>query len=92
MGQQLTQIVTWIIIGAIAGYFAGRVMWGANFRPLRAIIIGLIGALVGGLLFNFLRISLPFTQGITITLNDLIVAFVGALVVLFIVGLIDRRV
>jgi len=41
-------ILTWIIVGAIAGWLAGKVMKGRGFGLLGNVVIGVIGALVGG--------------------------------------------
>jgi uncharacterized membrane protein YeaQ/YmgE (transglycosylase-associated protein family) len=72
-------ILWWIIIGAVAGWLAGKVMKGKGFGFLGNLVIGIIGALIGGLLFGLLGIS---TYGL---LGSLITAFVGAVVLLWIV-------
>jgi uncharacterized membrane protein YeaQ/YmgE (transglycosylase-associated protein family) len=72
-------ILWWIIIGAAAGWLAGKVMKGKGFGFLGNLVVGIIGALIGGLLFGLLGIS---TYGL---LGSLITAFVGAIVLLWIV-------
>src|SRR5260221_10650418 len=89
----LGQLLTWIIIGAIAGWLAGLVLRGRHMGTLWNIIIGLIGAIVGGILFNLLKIPIPaaLNASIELKLADIIIAFVGAIVVLLIASLIYRR-
>lgn len=43
-------LLTWLVVGAIAGWLAGQVMKGSGFGLIGDIVIGVIGALVGGLL------------------------------------------
>lgn len=81
-------IIGWIVLGAIAGWLASMVM-GTNRRQgcFMDIIVGIVGALLGGLVFNMIG-----GRGVTgFNLWSLFVAFVGAVVLLFIVGLFRRR-
>ncbi|MHB0938651.1 MAG: GlsB/YeaQ/YmgE family stress response membrane protein [Armatimonadota bacterium] len=81
-------IIGWIILGAVAGWLASLVM-GTNRRQgcFMDIVIGIVGALIGGLLFNLLG-----GRGVTgFNLWSLFVAFLGAVILLFIVGLFRRR-
>lgn len=78
-------IVSWIILGGIAGWLASIVMK-RNDRMgcITNIIAGIVGAAVGGWVF-----SLFGGQGVTgFNLPSLLVAFVGAIIVLAIVNLI----
>jgi uncharacterized membrane protein YeaQ/YmgE (transglycosylase-associated protein family) len=47
-------LISWIIIGLIAGFLAGKVMKGTGYGIVGDIIVGLVGALVGGFLANLL--------------------------------------
>jgi len=76
-------LLTWVIVGAIAGWLAGKVMKGSGFGLIGDIVIGVIGALVGGWLAGTLLHMPGAISGFNLT--TLIVAFVGALVVLFVV-------
>lgn len=78
------QIITWLIIGLVAGYLASVLIRGRNMSIGSSIIVGLIGAVIGGLLFALLRIQVPesLAGGITIRYIDVIVSFVGAIIVL----------
>ena len=79
-------LLAWLVVGLIAGWLAGQVMKGSDFGLLGDIVIGVIGALVGGWLAStFLKIP-DAINGINVP--TIVVAFVGAVVVLFIVRLI----
>jgi uncharacterized membrane protein YeaQ/YmgE (transglycosylase-associated protein family) len=49
-------LIAWVLIGLIAGWLAGKVTRGAGFGCLADIILGLIGALLGGWIFSKLGI------------------------------------
>lgn len=87
------QVVTWIVIGVIAGFLAGLLIRGERMSLLRSILVGLAGAVVGGFLLTVLRIPIPsaLNASLNIRLIDIIVAFLGAILVLLIVNLIWRR-
>ena len=79
--------LVWIIFGAIAGWIASIVM-GRNKKmgAIANIVVGIIGAFIGGFIMDFFG-----AQGVTgFNLPSLIVAIVGAVVLLFVVGLFRR--
>lgn len=76
----------WIIIGAVAGWLAGTLMRGGGFGFLVNVIVGIAGGLIGGWVFGLLGIT---TSGI---IGSLITAFVGAVLLLWIISLFKRRV
>ena len=76
-------LLTWIIVGLIAGVLASLVM-GGGFGIIGDIIIGIVGAFVGGWLFAKLGVSSPF-GGLP---GTIFVAFIGAVVLLLILRLI----
>ncbi len=80
----LTALIWMLVIGAIAGWFAGLVMKGRGFGLIGNIVVGIVGAVIGGFLFNALGIAF---WGL---LGTLLVAFIGSVILLFIVGLIKR--
>lgn len=88
------QLITWLIIGLVAGFLATVLVRGRRFGTLGNIIVGLIGALVGGFLFSILglQVSPALAGGITLRYIDIIVSFIGAVLVLAIVGVVGRRV
>jgi uncharacterized membrane protein YeaQ/YmgE (transglycosylase-associated protein family) len=82
--MDLTSIVMFLIIGAIAGWLAGVVMKGGGFGLIGDIVVGIIGAFIGGWLFGVLGIFAGGLVGAVIT------AFVGACVLLFVIRLIKK--
>jgi len=81
-------LFTWIVVGAIAGWLAGKVMKGSGFGLIGDIVIGVIGALVGGWLASTLFHAPGAISGFNPT--TIVVAFLGALVVLFVVRAVRR--
>ncbi len=79
-------ILTWLIVGAIAGWLAGQVTKGRGFGLIGNMIIGIIGALVGGWLAGAVFNISSAISGFNLT--TIIVAFLGAVVVLYIAKLI----
>ncbi|WRS28480.1 GlsB/YeaQ/YmgE family stress response membrane protein [Oscillospiraceae bacterium MB08-C2-2] len=81
-------IIGWIIIGALAGWIASMIT--GNNREMGAgknILVGVIGAFIGGLIMNFLGGS-----GVTgFNLWSLLVSIIGAVVLLLIVNAFSRR-
>ncbi len=78
--------LTWIIVGLIAGILASVVMGGIGYGIIGDIIVGIIGAFLGGWLFSRLGVNTPF-GGLA---GTIFVAFIGAVVLLFIIRLIGR--
>ncbi|MDQ8028847.1 GlsB/YeaQ/YmgE family stress response membrane protein [Brevundimonas sp. GCM10030266] len=79
-------ILGWIVIGIAAGWLAEQVM-GRNHGLLTNLIVGVVGALLGGFIAgNLLGIPVGGFNLIT-----LLVAFLGACLLLFLVGLVKRR-
>ncbi|NRB61734.1 MAG: GlsB/YeaQ/YmgE family stress response membrane protein [Saprospiraceae bacterium] len=66
-----------IVLGAIAGWLAGKIMKGKGFGIVMNIILGIIGAIVGGWLFDILGIYTKAGLG-----GSLITATVGAIAIL----------
>ena len=78
-------ILTWLIVGLVAGVLASFVV-GGGFGLLGDIIIGIIGAFIGGWIFAQLGLGAP--GGLV---GTILVAFVGAVVLLLLLRLIRRR-
>jgi len=74
-----------IIIGGIAGWLAGKIMKGGGFGLVMNIVLGIIGSMVGGWVFNFLGLS---TDGGTI--GSLVTALVGSVLILYVARLIKK--
>lgn len=77
-------LLTWLIVGLIAGVLASLVMGGTGYGLIGDIIIGIVGAFVGGWIFAALEVSSPFA-GLA---GTIFVAFIGAVVLLFALRLI----
>jgi uncharacterized membrane protein YeaQ/YmgE (transglycosylase-associated protein family) len=78
-------LLTWLIVGLIAGVLASLVM-GGGYGIIGDIIIGIVGAFIGGWLFGQLGVGTPF-GGLA---GTIFTAFIGAVVLLFILRLISR--
>jgi uncharacterized membrane protein YeaQ/YmgE (transglycosylase-associated protein family) len=79
-------ILVILLVGLIAGFLAGKIMRGTGFGIVGDILIGIIGALIGSVLFNALHIG-PIGG---FWLNAIITSTVGAVVLLFIIGMFRR--
>ena len=87
----LAQFITWIVMGLLGGTLAGLIITRERkgFGLARNMGLGLAGAIVGGLLFRLLGL-LPGLDQISISLRDVVAAFVGSLIVLAAIGLWQR--
>lgn len=82
-------ILTWLVVGLIAGWLAGQFVRGSGYGMLGDIIVGIVGALVGGYLASTLfGISAPLTG---INLSTILVSFLGSVLLIFILRLIGGR-
>ena len=80
-------IIAWLILGLIAGFIASRIVNKAGEGFLLDIVLGIVGAVVGGYLFSVFGAS-----GVTgLNLYSLLVAVVGAIVVLVAYHAVVRR-
>ena len=77
--------VWFILIGLIAGWLAGQVMKGGGFGVVGDIVVGVVGAVLGGYLFRLLGLSAGGLIG------SLIVATIGAIVLIFLIRLVKRH-
>jgi uncharacterized membrane protein YeaQ/YmgE (transglycosylase-associated protein family) len=87
----LNQVIVWIIVGLLGGSLAALIITRERkgFGILRNLAVGLIGALVGGLLFRVLGIF-PALDKIAISLRDIVAAVIGSLLVLTAIWLKQR--
>ena len=78
------EVITWLIVGALAGSLAGMLvkLRKEGFGRLINLGIGLVGALLGGFLFKVLGIKLGILGSITINLQEVVAGVVGALLFL----------
>lgn len=78
-------ILTWLIVGLVAGVLASLVVGGVGL--IGDIVVGIVGAFVGGWIFDALGVNTPF-GGLA---GTIFVAFIGAVVLLFLLHLIAGR-
>ncbi|HUF66166.1 MAG TPA: GlsB/YeaQ/YmgE family stress response membrane protein [Gemmatimonadaceae bacterium] len=79
-------ILMWLVVGLVAGVLASLVMGGTGYGLIGDIVIGIAGAFIGGWLFARLGVTAPFggIAGVIFT------AFIGAIVLLFLLRLIRQ--
>jgi uncharacterized membrane protein YeaQ/YmgE (transglycosylase-associated protein family) len=82
-------ILAWIVVGLIAGWLASQVMRGGGYGLIGDIIVGIVGALIGGFLAANLLNRPNAVNGINIT--SILVAFVGAVILLAILRVVSGR-
>src|SRR5262245_16234081 len=88
--MQLTNdsLLVMLVVGGVAGWLAGLVMRGSGYGIIGDIIVGLVGALVGSYLVQALKLSVHVGHPV---LDKGVVAFIGAVILLFVIGLFRRR-
>ncbi|HVH62612.1 MAG TPA: GlsB/YeaQ/YmgE family stress response membrane protein [Candidatus Dormibacteraeota bacterium] len=79
-------LLGFIILGAIAGWLAGKIMSGHGYGIIWDIVLGVVGAFVGGFIFSLIFGTQP--TGLVISF---IVALVGAIVLVAIIHLVKRE-
>jgi uncharacterized membrane protein YeaQ/YmgE (transglycosylase-associated protein family) len=80
-------ILAWIILGLIAGFIASKLVNRTGEGPLMDIVLGIVGAVVGGWLFTYFG-----AVGITgFNLYSMLVAVVGAALILIVYHAVTRR-
>ena len=77
-------LLWWCIVGLIAGFLAGKVMRGGGFGVLMDIVVGIVGAVIGGWLFGMLGVG---GGGL---IGSILIAFIGAVILLFLIRLIKK--
>lgn len=75
-----------ILVGVLAGFLAGLVMKGKGFGFLLNLVIGIVGALIGNWLFNVFHVN--WLHGFK---GELLRAFVGAIILLAIVNVLNKN-
>jgi len=72
-------VIAWLVVGLLAGWLAGAAMKGSGYSVVVDMILGLLGAVIGGVLFGLL------TTGAVGLLGSIVIAFVGACVLITLV-------
>ena len=78
-------LFSWLVVGLLAGWIAGVVTRGSGFGCVTNVVIGVLGAFIGGLLLEILNVS-----GTAGFLESLAIATLGAVVLLAIANLARR--
>jgi uncharacterized membrane protein YeaQ/YmgE (transglycosylase-associated protein family) len=81
--MSLETFLIWLVIGLIAGWLASAIV-GGGYGIVGDIVIGIVGAFVGGLIFRGLHLSAPW-RGMA---GTIFVAFIGALALLVVLRVI----
>ena len=82
-------ILSWIVVGLIAGWLAGLVVKGGGFGCVGDVIVGVIGGLLGGwIASSFFHMGNPMSG---INIESIVVAFIGAVILIIILRLISGR-
>jgi uncharacterized membrane protein YeaQ/YmgE (transglycosylase-associated protein family) len=81
----LDQVVTWVIVGGIAGLLAEIFVKGVKVGLVGTVVIGILGALFGGWLFRQLHITLM--SGV---IGEILTAAAGAVILLFLYRTLKR--
>ena len=80
-------IISWILMGAIAGWFASRLSGKESRGCIFNIILGIVGSIIGGYVFDYF--GKPGVTGFNFW--SILVATVGAMILLFIANLFSEK-
>lgn len=80
-------LIAWLFIGLVAGALAGIVVRGGGLGFFRDIIVGLIGAVIGGLILHAVRGG---SHTVVKLWQEIVVAFVGAVILLLVIKVFTR--
>ena len=78
-------IFAWIIIGIIAGWLTGKIMKGSGFGMIMDMVVGLVGALIGGFLSSHLGFGGVGDHGL---IMSILIAVIGAVLLTFLIRLV----
>lgn len=85
--MDVTTILIWIVVGGIAGWLAGIIVNKESGLSVRDIVVGIVGAIIGGFLYRQFGGAGDVTG---INVGSILVALVGAVVLLLIIRLVKR--
>jgi uncharacterized membrane protein YeaQ/YmgE (transglycosylase-associated protein family) len=87
----MINFILWLLFGALVGWLASLVMrTDAQQGALLNIVVGIVGAFLGGFIFSLLGIGGANINNSDFSLSSLIVSFIGAVILLAIVNLFRR--
>ncbi len=78
-------ILAWIIIGVIAGWLTGKLMKGSGFGFIMDMVVGLVGALIGGWLSGMMGFGTTGQHGL---IGSIIIATIGAVLLTVVLRLV----
>ena len=88
----IVTIIAWIVLGAIAGWIAGMLVKGdERWGVVGHIVLGIVGALVGGFIANAIGFGSGREGGDVVNIQSIIVAIVGAVLVVLVVNMLTGR-
>ena len=79
-------LIAWIIIGLLAGWITGKLMKGSGFGFFMDMVVGLVGALIGGFLSSHLGLGGIGQHGLIISI---VIAVIGAVILTWLVRLVS---
>jgi len=80
-------ILSWIVLGLVVGWLAGMVMKGGGYGILGDIVVGIVGALIGG----FIASALGLGDVTGFNVSSVIIAFVGAVILIAVLRMFSSR-
>ncbi len=80
-------VLWWLVVGLVAGFLASRVMRGGGYGLIGDIIVGLIGAFIGGWLAGLLGLGGTSSNSLIVSI---IIAFIGACILIAILHAVSR--
>jgi uncharacterized membrane protein YeaQ/YmgE (transglycosylase-associated protein family) len=81
----MMHLIWWVVVGLIAGWAAGRIMKGGGYGVIMDIILGIVGAVVGGWLVGVVGIH---AGGF---ISTIIVGIIGAVILIWVTRLIKKE-
>jgi uncharacterized membrane protein YeaQ/YmgE (transglycosylase-associated protein family) len=79
-------LISWITVGLVVGWLSGRALKGYGYGPIMDIVMGICGAVAGGLLMQSSRV-----RGHSGTIVTVLVAMIGAALVTLVAGFVNGR-
>ena len=85
--MDIQSLIIWLVIGAVAGWLAGVVVTGFGLGLIGNIVVGIVGSLIAGWLLPRIGVKSIVNNQIV---DQIIFAFIGAVILLVILGLLSR--
>lgn len=84
--MSISGLIIFLVISGFAGWLASKILSSKRFGILGNIIVGIVGAILGGFVFNLLG----FTASAGGLLSAFVTALIGAIMLLYVIGLIKK--